>query len=247
MHNPPFISIITVCYNAEETIERTLQSVSLQSSSNYEYIIIDGKSKDGTLEIIEQYASFVSLLVSEPDKGLYDAMNKAIKYATGDYLCFLNAGDKFHSCDTLKLLINQVKELKVKPDVIYGETAIVDNKGEFIRMRRHSTPKQLTWKSFKKGMVICHQAFLPLRTLAPFYDLNYRYSADFDWCIQILKQSNFMFDTKDTLIDYLNQGLTTANHKASLIERFKIMTHHYGLISTLINHIKFTIRALVKQ
>lgn len=246
MHNPPFISIITVCYNAEETIERTLQSVSSQNLSNYEYIIIDGKSKDGTLQIIEQYTSCVDLLISEPDKGLYDAMNKAIKKATGDYLCFLNAGDKFHSNDTLELTFNKVKELKVKPDVIYGETAIVDNKGEFIRMRRHSTPKQLSWKSFKKGMVVCHQAFIPRRSLVPLYDLNYRYSADFDWCIQILKQSNFMLDTQYTLIDYLNEGLTTANHKVSLIERFKIMAHHYGLISTLINHIKFSIRALFK-
>lgn len=247
MQNPPFISIITICYNAEETIERTLESVSSQTSSNYEYIIIDGNSKDSTLEIIQRYASHIDTIVSEPDKGIYDAMNKGIDRATGEYLCFLNAGDKFHSANTLELIINQIEALKVKPDVIYGETAIVSDTGEFLRMRRLSTPKQLNWKSFKKGMVVCHQAFLPRRILVTKYNLSYRFSSDFDWCIRIMKESSFMFDSKNTLIDYLSEGVTTANHKASLIERFKIMAHHYGFIHTVFYHIGFLIRSIIKR
>ena len=104
-------------------------------------------------------------VISEPDKGLYDAMNKGICLATGDYLCFLNAGDELHDKESLQHLV-QTLEGNDLPDVIYGETAIVDEEGRFLHMRRLSTPEQLTWKSFKQGMLVCHQAFLPKRELA---------------------------------------------------------------------------------
>jgi Glycosyltransferases involved in cell wall biogenesis len=92
----PRFSIITVTYNAEKVIEKTIQSIVGQTYKNYEYIIIDGASKDSTLAIIDKYRDNVNKLISEPDKGLYDAMNKGIAAASGDYLCFLNAGDIFH-------------------------------------------------------------------------------------------------------------------------------------------------------
>ena len=98
-HQHPKFSIITVTYNAEKVLEDTIQSVITQSYKNVEYIIVDGGSKDGTLGIIEKYRQHIAHLVSEPDKGLYDAMNKGIGLATGDYLCFLNAGDELHEDD----------------------------------------------------------------------------------------------------------------------------------------------------
>ena len=97
MSHQPVFSIITVTYNAERWLERTILSVLSQSYTNVEYLIIDGGSKDRTVEIIRQYASGLAYWVSEPDKGLYDAMNKGLRQATGDYLVFLNAGDTFHT------------------------------------------------------------------------------------------------------------------------------------------------------
>ena len=106
VHPTPKFSIITVTYNAEKVLEDTIQSVISQTYHHIEYIIVDGASKDGTLSIINRYRSRIHTVVSEPDKGLYDAMNKGIALASGDYLCFLNAGDCFHEDDTLLSLIH---------------------------------------------------------------------------------------------------------------------------------------------
>ena len=248
MNNPhPKFSIITVTYNAGKVLEDTIQSVVFQTYRNVEYIIVDGGSTDNTLDVVHKYQERICKVISEPDKGLYDAMNKGIRMATGDYLCFLNAGDELHENETLQKIVYTLKG-KEMPDVIYGETAIVDEEGHFLHMRRLSTPKHLHWKSFKEGMLVCHQAFLTRRELAlanP-YDLRYRFSADFDWCIRIMKQSKYLHNTHLTLIDYLNEGMTTQNHKASLKERFRIMTKHYGWISTILHHGWFVIRLFYK-
>lgn len=242
---PPKFSIITVTYNAANVLEDTIQSVIAQSYHHIEYIIIDGASKDGTLDIIGKYRSYVHVFVSEPDKGLYDAMNKGLSLATGDYLCFLNAGDSFHSGDTLHDMVHSIPA-NTSPDVLYGETAIVNSERHFIKMRRLAAPQVLTWKSFKKGMLVSHQAFFPKRVLAEPYDLRYRFSADFDWCIRILKKSAYIHNTRLTLIDYLDEGMTTRNRKASLKERFRIMAKYYGWVSTLLHHFWFAVRLLVK-
>ena len=246
-HPHPKFSIITVTYNAEKVLEDTIQSVIFQTYRNVEYIIVDGASKDHTLEIVNKYHNRINKVISEPDKGLYDAMNKGIQLATGDYLCFLNAGDKFHDSETLQKIVHTLKGQE-RPDVIYGETAIVDEEGHFLHMRRLSAPAHLNWKSFKQGMLVCHQAFFVNRELAinHLYDLQYRFSADFDWCIRIMKKAKCLHNTRLTLIDYLNEGMTTKNHKASLKERFCIMAKHYGLISTILHHGWFIIRLFYK-
>ena len=248
MNNPhPKFSIITVTYNAGKVLEDTIQSVVFQTYRNVEYIIVDGGSNDNTLDVVHKYQERICKVISEPDKGLYDAMNKGIRMATGDYLCFLNAGDELHENETLQKIVYTLKG-KELPDVIYGETAIVDEEGHFLHKRRLSTPAHLHWKIFKEGMLVCHQAFFARRELAlanP-YDLRYRFSADFDWCIRIMKQSKDLHNTHLTLIDYLNEGMTTQNHKASLKERFRIMTKHYGWISTILHHGWFVIRLFYK-
>ena len=251
MHNfqplHPKFSIITVTYNAGKVLEDTIQSVITQTYKNVEYIIVDGKSTDGTMDIVNRYREHIHTIVSEPDKGLYDAMNKGIDLATGDYLCFLNAGDELHEDDTLQLIVHSLNGEKELPDVIYGETAIVDEEGHFLRMRRLSTPEHLTWKSFQHGMLVCHQAFMPRRDLAVKYNLKYRFSADFDWFIRIMKKSRVLHNTHLTIIDYLNEGMTTRNHKASLKERFHIMCHHYGTASTIMRHMGFAVRMVYKK
>lgn len=239
------LSVITVTYNAEDTLERTIRSVQSQSQSDIEHIIVDGNSQDGTVALIERYANERTNWVSEPDKGLYDAMNKAAEMATGDYLCFLNAGDTFHSDTTVEEMMRSIPQGSV-PDIIYGQTAIVDGNGRFLHMRRLEAPKVLNWKSFKQGMLVCHQAFIVRRGLFEPYDLGYRFSSDFDWAVKLLKRAQVIHYTDMTLIDYLNEGLTTTNHKASLKERYKIMTKHYGQVSTALHHAWFVVRALFK-
>lgn len=246
-HLTPKFSIITVTYNAADTIEDTIQSVISQTYHHVEYIIIDGASKDNTLNIVDRYREHITCLVSEPDKGLYDAMNKGMQLATGDYLCFLNAGDSFHEDNTLQLMVHSLRNTEKLPDVLYGETELVDSEGHFVRMRRLSAPETLNWKSFRQGMLVCHQAFFARRELTEPYDLHYRFSADFDWCIRIMKKASVLHNTHLTLIDYLAEGMTTQNHQASLRERFYIMTRHYGWLSTILHHAWFAIRLLIKK
>lgn len=245
-HITPLFSIITVTYHAENVLEETILSVVSQTYHNIEYIIVDGASKDRTLSIVNKYRDKIQAVVSEPDKGLYDAMNKGLKMAKGEYVCFLNAGDTFHEDDTLQLIVHQLNKSNVLPDVIYGETALVDAQRHFVRMRRLQTPDTLNWKSFRQGMLVCHQAFIAKRALAETYDLNYRFSADFDWCIRVMKKASLLHNTRLTLIDYLDEGMTTKNRKASLKERFRIMAKHYGYISTVLHHIWFVLRLLLK-
>lgn len=237
------ISIITVTYCAEATLERTLQSVAEQTYTDIEHLVIDGASKDGTLAIARRFPHVK--VVSEPDRGLYDAMNKGIGLATGEFLCFLNAGDRLHSADTIARVAAAAESSTA---VVYGDTAIVDGNGQFLYRRRLAPPERLTWRSFRQGMLVCHQAFYVNRAVVQPYDLHYRFSADFDWCIRCMKEGERRgmrnVEVKEYVADYLNEGMTTANHKASLLERFGIMVRHYGWVSTIAQHIWFVARAV---
>lgn len=238
------LSVITVTYNAQETLERTMKSVQEQSYSDIEHVIVDGKSADGTLALIQKYENPALRWISEPDNGLYDAMNKAAAMVSGDYLCFLNAGDTFFAADTVQKIMQSIDK-NTSPDILYGETAIVDGQGKFLHMRRLKTPETLTWTSFRQGMVVCHQAFIIKRELFEPYDLSYRFSADFDWCIRMMKIAKHIHNTRLTLINYLNEGMTTANRKDSLKERYRIMERYYGVVSTFLHHVWFAVRAVI--
>jgi glycosyltransferase involved in cell wall biosynthesis len=240
------LSVITVTYNAEKTLPYTLKSVAEQTFHNIQYILIDGASKDQTLSIIEDFDVSIHALVSEPDHGLYDAMNKGAALATGDYICFLNAGDAFFSADTVERMINSIPEGEL-PGVLYGETALVNQQRFFVGMRWHRSPQTMTWKSFLRGMLVSHQAFILRRDLFEPYDLSYRFSSDVDWCIRMMKKSGQIHNTRLTLINYLNEGMTTGNHQASLKERFRIMAKHYGLLPTLLQHVRFLLNGVLKK
>ncbi len=242
MDNSPKFTIITITYNAARWLERTVVSILSQSYPNIEYLIIDGGSKDGTVDIIKQYAPGIAYWVSEPDKGLYDAMNKGLKQATGDYVWFINAGDTLQSAATVQRIAMKIGKRSSLPDVIYGETSIVDAEGKPLGMRRLKAPKQLTWKSFRMGMLVCHQSFIAKRTIAPEYDLQYRLSADYDWCIRCLKQAKSIYNTKMILSNYLEEGLSTQQRKASLKERYEVMCKYYGKFATIILHGWFALR-----
>lgn len=239
---PPTFTLITITYNASRWLEGTILSILNQSYPHIEYIIIDGASTDGTVDIINKYTSKISYWISEPDKGLYDAMNKGLQAATGDYVWFINAGDKLHTTDTVQQIADQIEKLSKLPDIIYGETTVVGENGELLGMRRLSAPDKLTWKSFRMGMLVCHQSFISKRTIAPFYDLKYRYSSDFDWCIRCLKKAETIHNSRLILSSFLDGGLTTQQRKTSLKERYAIMSHYYGNITTSLLHLWFAVR-----
>ncbi|MCL1941994.1 MAG: glycosyltransferase [Candidatus Azobacteroides sp.] len=241
-----FFSVITVTYNAEKTLERTIRSVVGQGYPRVEYIIIDGNSTDGTGKIIEKYADRIASFVCEPDNGLYEAMNKGLSKASGDYVWFLNAGDTFYAPDTLEILASKLDPDSL-PDILYGETAIVDDSGNFKYMRRLKVPEKLTRKSFRKGMLVCHQAFIVKKSIAPEYDLHYRFSGDFDWCIRCMEKATNIFNSRQILVNYLEEGLTTENHRLSLKERYRIMKTHYDKIPVFLWHLWFAARFLVAK
>lgn len=241
----PRFSIITACRNAEKMIRPTLESVLAQTYDNVQFIVVDGASTDGTLAIIDEYRSRIDILISEPDRSHFDAMNKGIAVATGDYLCFLNAGDSFHQDTTLQRIVDSIPG-EVLPEVLYGETALVDEERRFVRMRRHAAPERLDWKSFRWGMLVCHQAFFARRDVVVPYDLGYRLSSDVDWCIRVMKKSRVLHNTHSIVIDYLHEGLTTRNLRAGWVERFRIMADHYGLLGTILFHFWFALRLVLK-
>lgn len=243
----PKFSIITITYNAASVIRPTLDSVISQTYTNYEYILVDGGSMDDTVAIAKASGIGFAHIISERDKGIYDAMNKGIALATGDYLCFLNAGDAFYDSETLQKIVDAIANEKELPDVLYGETAEVDEKRNFVRMRRLQAPTKLDWRSFRNGMLVCHQAFYARREIAPMYDLKYRLSADVDWCIKVMKRARKMVNINATVVNYLQNGLSLQYHRKSLMERFSIMSKHYGLLPTIGRHIWFIVRAVIKR
>jgi len=236
----PRISIITICYNAASTISRTLRSVSAQTYPNIQYLIIDGASKDNTLELVRELAPEAEIY-SERDKGIYDAMNKGLDRATGDYVWYVNAGDALVSPTTVEDLVRATCTGDSLPDVLYGDTRLIDAEGHDLGLRRLRPPHQLDWRSFRSGMLVCHQAFVAKRSISPHYDLSYRFSADVDWCIRVLKEAKTTAFYPEPIALYLNEGTTTANHRASLIERFHVMRHHYGLVTTVLQHLRFLV------
>lgn len=241
----PLFSIITVTWNAAAVIGPTISSVERQTSSDYELLIIDGASTDATLDIVDK-ASIAALRVfSEPDKGLYDAMNKGIARARGRYIIFLNAGDALADDAVLARLALLTADA---PGVIYGQTQLVNEQRRVVGKRHLTAPKRLTAVSFLNGMVVCHQAFVVRRDLAPEYDLSYRLSADYDWCIRVLQASTSNAYAGDQpIISYLSEGMTTRHHRASLWERYRIMCHHYGVAKATFAHLSFIPRYLKRR
>ncbi|MDD4921478.1 MAG: glycosyltransferase family 2 protein [Bacteroidales bacterium] len=252
----PRISIITITFQAETYLKRTLDSVLGQSYTNMEYIIVDGASKDGTISMIKEYEALFKLRsisfrwVSEPDKGIYDAMNKGLQLATGDYVWFMNAGDKIPDSNSLHDIFENLSAhftgqngQQDFPDFIYGETDIVNEQGQILGHRRLKAPEVLNWKSFRMGMLVCHQSMLVKRSLAPMFDLQYKYSADFDWTIRCLRKAKSIHNTHLILADFLDGGVSKKKMKASLKERFHIMVRNYGLTGTILRHCWFACRA----
>lgn len=242
----PLFSIITVAYNAAGTIEATIDSVDRQTCIDYEHIIIDGASTDSTIDIIKHHSGSRRYYISEKDEGIYDAMNKGISIAKGEYFIFLNAGDRFPNPDTL-LHYSEVIKANYYPGIVYGQTHLIDLDGNYIGERHLRAPETLTLDSFKDGMVVCHQAMAVNHNIALLFNLEYKYSSDYEWAIVCLQHSRKNIYINEVTVDYLYEGTTTRHHKDSLYERFRIMSIYYGTIPTLFRHIKFALRYLLRR
>ena len=252
------LTYVTITYQAVKVLQRTLDSVLQQDYPEITHLIIDGASTDGTLEMVNDYIERSNaannghkvLLMSEPDNGIYDAMNKGLRSIDGDYVCFLNAGDFLPAPDIASRIISAVENSPL-PSVLYGDTDIVDSEGNFLHHRRLSPPEHLTWKSFRQGMLVCHQAFYA-RTdfaIATPFDQQYRYSADVDWCIRVMKaaakENVPLLNLHMVVVNYTQEGQTTLHHRESLLERYRVMERHYGYIQTFFLHCWFVIRSVV--
>lgn len=172
-------SIITICFNEVENIRKTCESIVAQNYLDYEWIVIDGASNDGTLETLEEFRSDISILISEPDKGIYDAMNKGINLAFGEYLVFMNGGDAFASNQALDFVAKAPQK-----DLIYGDLRCDTYNGEI-----HSFPDHFRASDLLKTM-LPHQASFYRRKLFESYgkyDTTYRIAADYDMNVRLLE------------------------------------------------------------
>jgi len=217
----PSLSIITVVYNGERYLEQTIKSIINQTYNNIEYIIIDGASTDGTIDIIKKYEDHIDYWISEPDEGIYDAMNKGIASASNKYLWFVNAGDEIYKSNVVENIFSAQGY-----DIYYGHIAPINNNQEVIKI--HFAPPKLTFKQMFKGMIVSHQAIIIRKSLLLEYNLHYQCVADYDWIIKALKNTNAIYFTNIVFAKYLIGGFSNQHFKQCWQERFIIVKEHFS-------------------
>lgn len=237
----PLISIITVTYNASSTLPPTMESIANQTFRDFEHIIVDGDSTDDTIAIARRLGRDDIIIHEERDTGLYDAMNKGLRIAKGDFVIFINAGDAFHTSDTLQVYADACRDSDI--DIVYADTDIVDSARRRIGPRHKTAPETLTPESWLGGMLVCHQAFMVRRDIVLPFSLKWRFSSDYEWTLDCIEATTpeRCRNLHIVAIDYLNEGQTTTNHRKSLWERFRIMMKHFGLCATLKSHYNFIV------
>jgi len=241
---PCKLTVITVVFNAAELLEPTIASVRKTDFPQVEYIVIDGGSVDGTLDVIQDNADKIDTWVSDRDKGLYDAMNKGLNMANGQFVWFVNAGDIISSADIIQKILAAIND---DTDIIYGEVMIIDAEGKELGTRSELTtqklPEGLNWKSFRYGMRVSHQGFILRKSIAPQYELN-NLSADIEWCIRCLQKSRKNVLVPGIFVHYLKGGISKKKWKKSIMDRYKILAKYYGFFPNLCAHIGIMTRAV---
>lgn len=227
--NNPKISIITVVFNGEKYLEETIQSVINQTYDNVEYIIIDGGSTDGTLDIIKKYEEQVDYWVSEKDTGIYDAMNKGIKVFKGDYINFLNAGDSFVNKDVLNDIFNNNGNYA---DIIYGAISLRDDNMKYIT---HVNPKKFTKFNlmFWGTGTLCHQAMFVSKNIMQPYGLDYKLKGELNWYFDLEKRMKIYKKLEIPIVNYSLGGAGDINHRLNTKEAIKVMFRQNGLLGII--------------
>lgn len=250
MPSTPLISVITICYNeGSDCVHRTCQSVVAQKDqggfTNFEWLVIDGGSTDGSMEAFKHYQSHMTSLISEPDKGLYDAMNKGIDRATGQYILFMNSGDSFVGVDDLKTYSNVIAEAKNNGqslDIITGQKKCLGNDELLI-----NSTDQLSKLFFYEKNILPHQATLTHRRLYRDYgnfNLRYRIVADNDWFIRVyMHEPDLLYRKIDKpLAKFKKGGVSTSSNKRHIYrhiyEDILSMTHNKLWIGAIISEQK---------
>ena len=219
MKDNPKVSIITVVYNGEEFLEETILSVLNQSYENIEYVIIDGGSTDGTVDIIKKYEDKIDYWVSEPDKGIYDAMNKGLDNVTGKWINFMNAGDKFYNSKVLEEVFCERYAINI--GIIYGKTDIGNKVLKY--------KKNLDLKDMSQGMMICHQSTFYKSDKNIRYVLSYKICGDQEYTMQYLKKYKALYIDKIIAI-YLLGGISSMSTKIIIQEKKRINElYNFGL------------------
>lgn len=231
------ISVITVCFNAEKTIEETILSVTNQTYENTEFIIIDGKSTDNTLSIIQKHTKKIATVISEPDKGIYDAMNKGMRLATGDFVIFLGADDHFISFDTLK---NVAPYLKEKYTIYYGN--VFRPIGNNLYCGRFNKYK-LAIKN------IPHQGMFFPKEVYKNYPYLTKYKIFSDYYNNIILFKKYPFKYINQTISFFNNTGISAHGIDKEFNKIKNQTiiAHLGIIPFLISKIYQQLRNLYKK
>ena len=232
----PLISIITVVFNAEEFLEETILSILNQDYKNIEFIIIDGKSTDLTLDVIKKYHDKIDILVSEEDKGIYDAMNKGIGLANGEWLNFLNAGDLFFGNDVLTKVFEKKRT----------DAAFLYGKVDYYSIENGSNQtlgKKVSIRDFQTSFPICHQSMFFNKEIFNYfgrYDLNYKVTADYDLVIKIFKDRAVKKVYIDSVISkFLIDGFGFNNSFQGHWERVKIADNHFNFFIRIISRFRF--------
>lgn len=218
------VSIITVCYNSASTIMNTIDSVLNQSYKNIEYIIVDGKSKDGSVELISKYGDRISRLISEPDKGIYDAMNKGIKLATGDIVGILNSDDFFNNNGVVQLIVDEF--IKSNIDAVYGDVQFV-KPSNLNKVVRYYSSKRFCIRKFKFGFMPAHPSFYVRREYFEkygYYKTDYKIGADFELLIRFLYKNKLKCKyLQTTFVTMRTGGVSTRSLKSNIVLNSEIL------------------------
>jgi len=224
------VSIITVCLNSEKTIEITIKSVIDQTYPNIEYIIIDGGSTDKTVDIIKKYENRIAKWISEPDRGVYDAMNKGIVHSTGDILYFLNAGDYVYNNKIIENVVDRFADDSIV--AVYGNVDVLNNYGKKKAIRGCKvTHNNLLYRR------VCHQAFFVRRFLFDeigFFSHSFKLSADHEFIVKSIKKypDDFLY-INEIIAKYIDGGMSCKMMEKTKIEDLKIISSNYNIVQFL--------------
>lgn len=219
-------TIITVCYNAENDIRRTIDSVLTQTYTEFQYIIKDGLSTDSTLKIIQEMTAQDDRVwvESSEDGGIYDAMNQAVRRAEGDFVFFLNAGDTFYDCEVLSKVGRAIDQDSV--DILYGDILFEKKEGNWIKKYRNIY--RYKW-IYLLGDCICHQAMFAKKTLfeEKVFDTKYRICADRDWQLHFLNREKIFRFVGYTIASVPVDGFSLRNVETFELEVRDCLIEHY--------------------